>query len=152
MAIRNILTLGEETLRKKSRPVTDFNEKLGALLDDMLETMHEANGVGLAAPQVGLLRRAVVIDIGEGPIELVNPVIVETSGRQAFEEGCLSVPGKRGLTHRPERTVVEAQDRHGNPIRVEGEGRLSVALCHEIDHLDGKLYVDIVEGELMEEE
>lgn len=152
MAIRTILTLGEDTLRKISRPVTVFDKKLWNLLDDMVETMHDAMGVGLAAPQVGILRRVAVIDVGEGPIELINPVVVETSGSQAFEEGCLSVPGKRGLTHRPTRTVVDAQDRFGNPIHIEGEELLAVALVHEIDHLDGKIYVDIVEGELMEEE
>jgi peptide deformylase len=152
MALRKILVLGEDTLRKKSRPVTAFDDKLAALLDDMAETLYDSGGAGLAAPQVGLLRRVVVIDVGEGLIELVNPRIVHAEGSKEWLEGCLSVPGKVGRTHRPSVVRVEAQDRRGKPIVMEGEDYLALAFCHEIDHLDGKLYVDIAEGPLMDAE
>jgi peptide deformylase len=141
---------GNPRLRKRSRPVEEITPKILELLDDMAQTMKHADGAGLAAVQVGILRRVVVIDAGTGLIELINPVVVETSGVQEFHEGCLSIPGKQGLTHRPARVCVKAQDRNGNPITVEGTELLAVALCHETDHLDGKLYTDIAEGDLWE--
>lgn len=145
MAIRNIVVLGDdEVLRKHARAVTKFDRRLGVLLSDMAETMYAADGVGLAAPQVGVLKRAVVIDVEDdhGLIELVNPVIVESEGAVVGVEGCLSVPGRRGTVERPERVVVEAQDRNGEKLRIEAEGLLAVCLCHEIDHLDGIVYTD----------
>ena len=148
MTLRSILVEGDPALRKICRPVTSFDKRLEDLLDDMLETMYDAPGVGLAAPQVGILRRVVVLDCGEGPLKLVNPEIVEREGTQDFTEGCLSVPGKQGKTTRPARVRVKYQDPRGQACEVTGEGLLAVCLCHEIDHLDGKLYIDIVEGEL----
>ena len=148
MALRNILKEGDERLRKKSRPVTDFNERLWTLLDDMYETMKDG-GVGIAAPQVGVLRRAVVIDVGEGKHELVNPVIVEQSGDG---EGCLSIPGQYGLVHRPAQLRLKAQDRYGKPFELEAEGYFAVAVCHEVDHLDGILFIDKAERMLDPEE
>ncbi len=142
MAIRNIVKEGDPVLRKISRSVLNFDEKLSILLDDMLETMYEANGVGLAAPQVGILRRVCVIDIGEGPIELVNPSIIEESGLQKESEGCLSIPGQSGITKRPMKVTVKAQDRNGNTFEISGEGLLARAFCHEIDHLNGMLFKD----------
>ena len=151
MALRNILKEGDERLRKKSRPVTDFNERLWTLLDDMYETMKDG-GVGIAAPQVGGLRRAVVIDVGEGKHELVNPVIVEQSGDQCGGEGCLSIPGQYGLVHRPAQLRLKAQDRYGKPFELEAEGYFAVAVCHEVDHLDGILFIDKAERMLDPEE
>ena len=151
MAVRNILKEGDERLRKKSRPVTDFNERLWTLLDDMYETMKDG-GVGIAAPQVGVLRRAVVIDVGEGKHELVNPVIVEQSGDQCGGEGCLSIPGQYGLVHRPAQLRLKAQDRYGKPFELEAEGYFAVAVCHEVDHLDGILFIDKAERMLDPEE
>lgn len=145
MAIREIRKEGDEVLRKTCRVVTDFDDRLAQLLDDMAETMHEANGVGLAAPQVGILKRVVVIDVGDGVIELINPVITKTRGRQVGEEGCLSCPGEYGIVKRPNHVWVRAQDRHGNPIQMDGKELLARAFCHEIDHLDGILYKDLVE-------
>ena len=143
MAKRKIVTLGEsDVLRGHARTVERFDEKLGALLDDMAETMYKADGVGLAAPQVGILKRVVTIDVGDGLIELVNPEILETEGAVVGTEGCLSVPGRRGTVERPERVVVAAQNRNGKEIRLEADGLLAVCLCHEIDHLDGVVYVD----------
>ena len=143
MAIRKIVEMGtDDILRKRARRVDKFDRRLGQLLDDMADTMLEADGVGLAAPQVGTLKRVVVIDVGEGIIELVNPEIVSQEGEAISTEGCLSVPGRRGTVARPEKVRVSAQDRKGNPIEVEGEGLLAVCLCHELDHLDGILYVD----------
>ena len=143
MAIRNIIEMGkDDILRKHSRKVTKFDHRLGVLLDDMADTMYEADGVGLAAPQVGILKRCVVIDVGEGLIELVNPEILWSEGEAISTEGCLSVPGRRGTVKRPEKVRVHAQDRKGKHIEVEGEGLLAVCLCHELDHLDGVLYVD----------
>ncbi len=142
MAIRNIVKHGDEVLRKICRTQLTFDEKLATVLDDMIETMYAADGVGLAAPQVGILRRYCVIDIGEGVVELVNPVIVETEGEQLEQEGCLSYPGEYGVTRRPEKVTVRAQDRHGNKITVTGEGLMARALCHEIDHLDGVIFKD----------
>jgi len=150
MAIREIVKIGDPLLRKKSKEITEFNEKLSRLVDDMFETMYDAPGVGLAGVQIGMLRRIVVIDTGEPgeKLELINPVIKHTEGSQEFYEGCLSVPGKRGKTHRPTLVEVEAFNRKGEKQFIRGEGLLAVALCHEIDHLDGRMYVDIAEGEL----
>ena len=142
MAIRNIVKHGDPVLRKTSRSVLEFNERLHTLLDDMKDTMYDADGVGLAAPQVGILRRVGVIDIGDGVIELVNPVIIEKSGVQNEQEGCLSLPGNYKTTCRPMKVTVRAQDRNGNSFTVTGEDLLARALCHEIDHLDGVLFID----------
>lgn len=144
MAIRNIVKNGDDILRKVCRTQMTFDEKLATILDDMIETMYDADGVGLAAPQIGMLRRYCVIDIGDGVIELVNPVIEETEGVQEETEGCLSYPGEFGVTRRPMKVTVRAQNRHGETIRVTGEGLLARALCHEIDHLDGVIYKDRV--------
>lgn len=148
MAIRNIRTVGDDVLRKECKEVKVMNERTKNLIDDMLETMYEADGVGLAAPQVGVLKRIVVIDIGDGPIILINPKIVETSGSQTGTEGCLSLPGKAGTVTRPNYAKVVALDEDMNEIEVEGTELLARALCHECDHLDGKLYIDLVEGDL----
>ena len=144
MAIRNIVKLGEDdaVLRKHAREVVKFDARLAELLGDMAETMYADDGAGLAAPQVGVLKRAVVIDVGEGLVELVNPRILETQGEATVVEGCLSVPGRSGKVVRPEKVKVTAQDRTGRVFELEGEGLLAVCLCHEIDHLDGVLYVD----------
>ena len=143
MAIRKIVVLGEdEVLRKRSRRVDKFDKRLRVLLDDMAATMYKADGVGLAAPQVGILKRVVTIDVGDGLIELVNPEIIESEGAVVGVEGCLSVPGKRGKVERPERVVVTAQNRDGKEIQLEADGLLAVCLCHELDHLDGVVYVD----------
>lgn len=143
MAIRRIVKLGEDdVLRKHSRKVEKFDKRLGILLDDLADTMYEADGAGLAAPQVGILKRAVVVDVGEGLLELINPEILEAEGTQMCIEGCLSVPGKRGKVERPEKVRVHAQDRKGSHIEVEAEGFLANAICHELDHLDGIVYVD----------
>ena len=146
MAKRNILTVDtdNETLRKKSREVENIDERILTLLDDMAETMYAANGVGLAAPQVGILKRVVVIDVGEGLIELINPVITYKKGEQIDAEGCLSVPGKSGTVSRPEKVMVRAKNRKGEEINIEGTGLLARALCHEIDHLSGTIYTDHV--------
>ena len=144
MAIRNIVKDGDPVLRKICRSVISFDEKLATLIDDMLDTMYEANGVGLAAPQVGILRRICVIDVGNGPIELVNPAIINEEGEQIGDEGCLSIPGQSGLVKRPLRVKVKAQDRNGKTFEVSGEGLLARAFCHEIDHLNGILYKDKV--------
>ncbi len=145
MAIRNIVTEGDDVLAKKCREVVKFDDRLHDLLDDMLETLHRANGVGLAAPQVGILRRAVIVEIDkeEGPIELINPEIIEKSGVQMGLEGCLSLPGEWGLVSRPLKVTVKAQNRYGEEFTVSGEGLLARAFCHEIDHLDGTLYKTI---------
>ena len=143
MAIRKIVKLGEDDiLRKHCRKVDKFDRRLAVLLDDMAETLYDADGAGLAAPQVGILKRAVVIDVGEGLIELVNPEILSSEGEQMCIEGCLSVPGRRGRVLRPEKVRVHAQDRKGRHIELEGEGFLANAICHELDHLDGIIYVD----------
>lgn len=148
MAIRNIRTIGDEVLRKKSRRVEEINDRILTLLDDMRETMYEADGVGLAAPQVGILKRVVVIDVGNGPLYLINPEIIETEGEYLDEEGCLSIPGQQGNVLRPERVKAKALNEKGEEIIIEGEGLLARCLCHEIDHLDGVLFVDkLVEGE-----
>ena len=143
------MILGEdEVLRRKCRKVDKFDEKLHALLDDMAETMYAANGAGLAAPQVGILKRVVVIDVGEGLIELINPEIISAEGSQVGPEGCLSVPGKYGLVKRPYYAKVRAQDRDGNWYEAEGEELIARCFCHELDHLDGVLYADKAEGGL----
>ena len=142
MAIRNIRVDDDPILRKKSREVTEFNDRLFELLDDMKETMNKADGVGLAAVQVGVLRRVIVIDVGDGLIELINPVIIEKNGSQVGNEGCLSVPERYEEVERPMTVTVRAQDRHGNNIIVTGEGLKARAFCHEIDHLDGVLFID----------
>ena len=142
MAIRNIVKIGDDVLRKTCRTQLTFDERLHQILDDMAETMYKAEGVGLAAPQVGILRRYCVIDVGEGIIELINPVITETSGSQTGEEGCLSIPNRHATVTRPMKVSVRAQNRYGENITVTGEGLLARALCHEIDHLDGVLYID----------
>ena len=148
MATRKIREIGVEVLTKPCKEVTKITLRTKVLINDMLDTMYEALGVGLAAPQVGVLKRIVVIDVGEGPIVLINPEIIETSGEQSGEEGCLSVPGKSGLVTRPDYVKVRALNEDMEEIELEGEGLLARAFCHEIDHLDGKMYVDLVEGEL----
>ena len=146
MAYRKIITLGNDLLREKSREVTEFDDKLGVLIDDMIETMFKANGVGLAAPQIGVLKRVAVVCVdGEKVYELVNPVIVKKVGEQIGPEGCLSVPGMQADVRRPRKIVVEAQDRTGQLWQYKLEGFIAVAFCHEIDHLDGVLYIDKAE-------
>ena len=144
MAIREIREKGDEILYKKCKAVVKFDEKLHILLDDMYETMQSCDGVGLAAPQVGILKRAVVIDVGDGKIELINPEIVEESGEQTGSEGCLSVPGVFGEVTRPNVVTVKAQDRNGKWFKITGKELLARAFCHEIEHLDGKLFLDRV--------
>ncbi|MBZ4645281.1 MAG: peptide deformylase [Clostridia bacterium] len=144
MANRIIRRVGDDVLRKVARPVDTINKSIITLLDDMAETMRSANGVGLAAPQVGILKRVVVIDVGSGLIELINPEIIHAEGKQIEVEGCLSVPGKWGEVERPAKVVVKALNRNGEEIQIEGEGLLARALCHEIDHLDGELFIDKV--------
>ena len=148
MALRTIRTIGDDILTKKCKEVEDMTPRMQTLVDDMFETMYETGGVGLAAPQVGVLRRIVVIDVDDHPITLVNPVITETSGEQTGSEGCLSVPGKAGEVTRPMKVTVKAFDREMNEFTLEGEELLARAICHELDHLEGKLYVDLVEGDL----
>ena len=153
MALRKIVVQGEECLTKVCRPVTEFNDRLHRLLDDMTETLRQANGVGLAAPQVGILRRAVVVETGEeNMLELVNPRILEQSGEQDGAEGCLSVPGKWGMVKRPNYVKLQAQDRFGNWFEVEAEALIARCFCHELDHLDGHLYTEKVSRFLTEEE
>ena len=152
MALRNILTVGDPTLTKRCRPYTDFGPRLHELLDDMSETLIEADGVGLAAPQVGILRRVVLVDNGEEVLELVNPELVETSGEQEGPEGCLSLPGKYGLVKRPMYAKVRAQDRNGNWFETDGEELTARCFCHELDHLDGIVYTEVMERFLTDEE
>lgn len=144
MAIRNIRKAGDEVLTKKCREVSVIDERVLQLLDDMKDTMYDANGVGLAAPQVGILKRIAVIDVGDGPIELINPVITATEGEQCNVEGCLSAPGRYGEVVRPEKVTAIATDRNGEEFEITGEGLLAIALCHEIEHLDGNLFLDKV--------
>lgn len=148
MAIRQIREMGDEVLTKVSKEVKMITPRTIMLIEDMLDTMYESGGVGLAAPQVGILKRIVVIDVGEGPIVLINPEIIETSGAQTGDEGCLSVPGKAGCVTRPNYVKVKALDTKMKEVIYEGEELLARAFCHEIDHLDGHLYVEKVEGEL----
>ena len=155
MALRKIFTSEDPALHKVCRPVTAFDKKLHTLLDDMADTLIDSGGVGLAAPQVGILRRVVLVDIGgEEPeiLELINPELVETSGEQMGAEGCLSVPGKYGLVRRPNVAKVKAQDRNGNWFEAEGEELIARCFCHELDHLDGILYTEIMERYLTDEE
>ena len=148
MALRTIRVEGDPVLTKVSRPVDKMTPRNHELIMDMLDTMYDAMGVGLAAPQVGILKRLVVIDVGEGPIVLINPEILETSGEQTGDEGCLSVPGMAGQVTRPNYVKVKALDIDMNEVEYEGEGLLARAFCHEIDHLDGHMYTELVEGEL----
>ncbi len=148
MALRTIRVQGDSVLTKKSRTVDKMTPRIGELITDMLDTMYDAMGVGLAAPQVGILKRIVVIDVGEGPIVLINPEILETSGEQTGDEGCLSVPGMAGQVTRPNYVKVKALDEDMNEVEYEGEGLLARAFCHELDHLDGHMYTELVEGEL----
>ena len=154
MAKRQILHLGEDALRKVSRPVDVLNRRMLMLLDDMAETMYEQEGAGLAAPQVGILRRAIVIDVGDdsGLIQMVNPEIIAREGEQECVEGCLSVPGVRGYVPRPQKVSVRGITRSGKEIVVDAEGYLAVAFCHEIDHLDGVLFIDKMTSLAVEEE
>jgi peptide deformylase len=153
MALRNIVTVGDPILNKKCRTVTKFDDRLATLLDDMAETLHDANGVGLAGPQVGVLRRVVVVDTGDEDLELVNPEIIEKSEEtQTGLEGCLSVPGEYGVVTRPNHVVVRAQDRNGEWYEVEGDELIARAFCHELDHLDGHLYTEIAQRMLTPEE
>ena len=152
MAKRNIVKFGEELLRKKSREVTAFDDKLWVLLDDMYETMQEARGVGLAAPQVGILKRVVVIDVGEGRIELINPVITYAKGKQREVEGCLSAPDLWGYVERPAKVKVTAQNRYGKEVKYEGTELLARAFCHEIDHLNGVIFTDLADEMVDKEE
>lgn len=150
MALRTVRVEGDAVLNKISRPIKEMTPKILALITDMLDTMYDTNGVGLAAPQVGILKRLVVIDVGDGPIVLVNPEILETDGEQTGDEGCLSVPGMAGQVTRPYYVKVKALDVNMEEVIYEGEGLLARAFCHEIDHLDGHLYTELVEGELHE--
>lgn len=153
MAILNIVKVGDETLRKVSRPVTEITPRILTLLDDMVETMRRAEGCGLAAVQVGVLRRVVVIEVEEGVVyEMINPEIIATSGKQQGAEGCLSLPKKYGEVRRPARVTVRYTDREGKEQTLTGEGLLARAICHETDHLDGKLFSDLVIGELVSDE
>ena len=155
MAIRKIVTLGDEALRKECRREEKFGLRLQLLLKDMAETMYKAEGVGLAAPQVGILRRVVVIDAGEesnGLVELINPEIIEQDGEQCGREGCLSLPGRQAIVTRPRKVKVRAQNRKGEVFELEAENLFARAICHELDHLDGRLYIDVMDRELTPEE
>lgn len=152
MALRNIRIHGDEILKKQAKEVTEMTPKIEELIDDMFETMYDANGCGLAAPQVGIRKRIVVIDCGDQPLVLINPEILETSGEQTGQEGCLSVPGKVGIVTRPNYAKVKALDENMDEIIVEGTELLARCLCHEIDHLNGIMYVDKAEGPLMDTE
>lgn len=144
MAIRNIVKIGDDVLRKTCRTQMTFDEKLATILDDMADTMYKAEGVGLAAPQIGILRRFCIVDVGDGLIELINPVITEMSGKQDGSEGCLSIPDRFEEVERPNKVTVRAQDRNGKTFTITAEGFKARAFCHEIDHLDGVLYIDRV--------
>ena len=152
MGLRKILTDKDPALHKVCRPVVDFDNRLHKLLDDMRETLIDSNGVGLAAPQVGILRRVVLVDTGEEILELINPTLVETSGEQVGPEGCLSVPGKYGIVKRPNYAKVRAQDRNGEWFEAEGEELIARCFCHELDHLDGIIYTEVMERFLTDEE
>ena len=152
MALRNVRILGDEILKKQAKEVTEMTPKIEELIDDMFETMYDANGCGLAAPQVGIRKRIVVIDCGDQPLVLINTEILETSGEQTGQEGCLSVPGKVGIVTRPNYAKVKALDENMDEIIVEGTELLARCLCHEIDHLNGIMYVDKAEGPLMDTE
>lgn len=150
MAVRKIRVMGDDILRKISKPVKGMTARTQVLIEDMFETMYVTQGVGLAAPQIGILKRIVVIDVGEGPVVLINPTIVEKDGEQTGDEGCLSIPNKIAEVTRPNHVVCEALDEEMNPIRVEAEGLFARAICHECDHLDGVLYPDVANGPLMD--
>ena len=150
MALRTIRVMGDEVLNKPCKPVKEVTDRIKTLIEDMIETMYDADGVGLAEPQVGVLKRIVVIDVGEGPFVMINPRVMETSGEQTGSEGCLSVPGKCGMVTRPNYAKVLAYNENMEPVEIEGTELKARAMLHEIDHLDGKLYVDKVEGELMD--
>lgn len=152
MSRKRIFTIGEPELRGKSNPIKKFDARLGLILRDMAETMYEAQGVGLAAPQIGILRRLVVIDTGEGLKEFVNPEIISTEGECGLIEGCLSVPGRRGFVNRPEKVVVKSQDKDGRFFTIQADGLLARAIQHEIDHLNGVLYVDLMDHEVFEDD
>lgn len=152
MALRNIVTVGDSVLNKVCRPVTKFDKRLHMLLDDMAETLEEANGVGLAAPQVGVLRRVVLVDTGDEILELINPEIIHSEGEQTGVEGCLSVPGKYGIVTRPNFVTVRAQDRNGDWFEAQGEELIARCFCHELAHLDGHLYTELAERMLTAEE
>lgn len=145
MAIRKIVTLGDDVLTKKCRTVEKFDDRLNELVNDLFDTLYDSGGAGLAAPQVGILRRVAVIDIDEGPIELINPEIISTEGSQTGAEGCLSNPGKYGIVTRPQKVTLRAQDRKGEWHEYVGEDLLARAFCHETEHLDGKMFMDLVE-------
>jgi peptide deformylase len=152
MALRQILKDGDETLRKMSRPVEKIDDRILVLLDDMAETMYNAHGIGIAAPQVGVLKRIFVVDIGDGSglFEFIDPFFLRKDGRQIGQEGCLSIPGKYGDVERPEVVEIQATDRYGQTFSLQGEGMMAVCLCHEYDHLDGVLFKDKVRGELVD--
>ncbi len=150
MALRTIRVQGDPVLNKTCREIKEITPKIRELIEDMLETMYEANGVGLAGPQVGVLRRVVVIDVGEGPIVMINPVILETSGEQTGDEGCLSIPGKAATVTRPNYVKARAFDENMEEYEIEGTELLARAICHELDHLEGHLYVELAEGPLRE--
>lgn len=150
MALRTIRTIGDDVLTKPCKPIKEVTPRIKTLIEDMIETMYDADGVGLAAPQVGVLKRLVVIDVGEGPFVMINPRVLETSGEQTGTEGCLSVPGKCGIVTRPEYAKVLAYNEDMEPVEIEGTELKARAMLHEIDHLDGKLYVEKVEGELQD--
>ena len=150
MALRQIRIMGDEKLEKVCRPVKEITDRERELVRDMLDTMYDANGVGLAAPQVGILKRIVVIDIGEGPVVMINPEILETSGEQTGQEGCLSLPGQAGIVPRPNYVKVRATDENGEEYELEGTELMARAICHECDHLDGIMYVTRVEGNLFD--
>ena len=153
MALRTIVTVGDPVLTKKCRPVTRFDDRLATLIDDMIETMHDANGVGLAAPQVGVLRRVVVVDAGDEDLELVNPEIIETSEEtQTGLEGCLSLPGQYGIVTRPNHVVLRAQDRLGDWYEYEGDELIARCFCHEVAHLEGQMYTEVAERMLTQKE
>ena len=148
MALREVRIQGDPILEKPCRPVTEVTERIQTLIDDMLETMYEHDGVGLAAPQVGVLKRIVVIDVGEGPVVMINPEIIETSGEQTGAEGCLSLPGKYGTVTRPNYVKAKFFDENMDEYEIEGEELLARAICHELDHLDGHMYTELAEGPL----
>ncbi len=148
MALRQIRMVGDPVLTKTCREITEITPKITQLIDDMFETMYEANGVGLAGPQVGILKRIVTIDTGEGPLVMINPKIIEKSGSQTGEEGCLSLPGKAGIVTRPSHVKARAFDEEMQEYEIEADDLLARAICHELDHLDGHIYTELVEGEL----
>ena len=152
MAIRKIVKLGDEALRKVCKKQEKFDLRLWLLLKDMADTMYKAEGVGLAAPHAGILPRVVVIDVGDALVELIHPEIIRREGSQCGREGCLSLPGRQGIVTRPMKVTVRAQDRKGNEFQLEAEGFFARAVCHELDHLDGRVYIDVMDRELTPEE